>query len=139
MLRFIAARVLQFPFILAVIYVVTFLLAWVAPGSPFEGEKKVDAAVIDRLKHEFHAENAWTFLGYYPLKIIRDRDLGPSMFNPELGVNEIIASSLPISMTLGAVAVLIAVVFGVAIGTLAAVKRGGAFDWLSLTVALVGI
>ena len=139
MLRFIAVRVLQFPLILAVIYVVTFSLAWVAPGTPFEGDKKVDPVVIERLKRDFKAESAWQFLGWYPWRMITQRDLGPSLMNQELSVNEIIGASLPVSMTLGLVAVLIAVVCGVAIGTLAAVKRGGAWDWVSLTVALVGI
>ena len=41
--RFIAIRLLQFPLILAIIYLITFMLVWVAPGDPFQRtDKKVD-------------------------------------------------------------------------------------------------
>ena len=139
MLRFIASRILQFPFILAVIYLITYLLAWVVPGTPFEGEKKIDPVVKHRLQTQFHADKPVQFLIYYPWKMIRHGDLGPSLLNQQFSVNEIIGAALPVSVTLGIVAVGIAVFVGVGIGTLAAVKRGGVFDWLSLSVALVGI
>lgn len=139
MLRFIVARIVQFPLVLAVIYLVTFLLAWVAPGSPFEGEKKLDPVVLDRLRQEFNAESAPQFLMHYPRRILFHGDFGPSLLNQELSVNEIIGAALPVSVTLGLVAVLLATGVGVAIGTFAAVRRGGIFDWLSLSVALVGI
>ena len=139
MLRFIAARVLQFPLVLAAVYVLTFLLAWVAPGSPFEGERKLDPVVIEGLKKRFHAESAWQFLGYYPWKLITERDFGPSLTNKEWSVGDLLASALPVSLTLGLCAMTLAVVVGVAVGTLAAVKRGGFFDWFSLTLALGGI
>src|SRR3712207_2917284 len=88
---------------------------------------------------DFYSATPGRFLAFYPWKMITQGDPGPSLVNQELSVNEIIGASLPVSMTLGVVAVGIAVFVGVAIGTLAAVKRGGAFDWLSLSVALVGI
>src|SRR3712207_8808257 len=48
---------------LAVIYVLTFLLVWVAPGSPFEStERKMDPGALQALKERFHADSAWTFL-----------------------------------------------------------------------------
>ena len=54
MLRFIAIRVLQFPLILAIIYLVTFLLVWVAPGDPFtRTDKKIDPAVVAAMKEQW--------------------------------------------------------------------------------------
>jgi oligopeptide transport system permease protein len=138
MLRFIAARLLQFPLVLAAVYLVTFLLAWVAPGSPFEGERKLDPVVIKSLKERFHAESAWQFLRYYPAQMIQG-DFGPSLTNKEWSVGDLLATALPVSLTLGLFAMLLAVVIGVAVGTLAAVRRGGFFDWFSLTLALGGI
>jgi oligopeptide transport system permease protein len=139
MLRFITIRLLQFPLILGVVYVLTFALAWVAPGSPFEGERKLNPAVVERLKRDFHAESQLKFLGYYPLRTLTERDFGPSFEYPEWSVNDIIASALPVSVSLGLLALVIACVAGLAAGVLAAVRRGGPFDLISLGVALVGI
>jgi oligopeptide transport system permease protein len=122
-----------------VIYLLTFALAWLAPGSPFEGERKLNPAVVDRLKREFHAEKWYTFLGYYPSNVLLTGNFGPSFEYPEWSVNDVVRHSLPVSVSLGLMALIIATFFGVAAGVLAAVRRGGPFDLASLGVALVGI
>src|SRR5882672_11002123 len=132
-------RLLQFPFILAIIYLITFVLAWVAPGDVFQNERKLDPVVKKTLERQFHAESAGSFLRYHAWNVIRHGDLGPSMKYPERSVNHIIAEGLPVSMVIGLLAMCIAIPIGVAIGTLAAVRRDGPADWTSLTVALVGI
>jgi len=137
--KIILYRLLQFPVILGIIYLLTFLLVWVAPGSPFETERAIDPVVLDSLRKQFHADSAWTFLAWYPRKIITDLDFGYSLFYKGWTVNDIIGSSLPISIALGICALTIALVVGVFIGTLAAVRRGGALDWASLSVTLIGI
>ena len=96
MLRFIFARLIQFPLILAVIYLITFLLTWVAPGSPFEGERKLDPVAEKQLKRQFHAEHWYTFLGHYPKNLLTRGDFGPSLFYREWTVNDIMRRSLPI-------------------------------------------
>ena len=139
MFQFLTVRLLQFPLILAVIYLATFFLVWVAPGSPLnQSDRKLDPEVERRLLEEFHAESWQTFLAYYPAQLLQG-DFGPSLYYNGFSVNEILASGLPISVTLGVFALTIAVFAGVGLGTLAAVNRGGFIDWLSLTVALVGI
>jgi oligopeptide transport system permease protein len=132
-------RVAQFPLILAVIYFLTFLLAWVAPGDPFTNEKNLDPTVVRTLQQKFHATSAWQFLGYYPRQILFHFDFGPSMQYREWSVNDVIRQALPVSVTLGLCALLIAVLVGVGIGTLSAVKRGGVLDWSSLVITLIGI
>ena len=139
MLRFIGIRLLQLPLILAIIYLLTFALAWMAPGDPFEGDRKLDPAVTERLRREFHAETWYKFLAYYPARILTTGDFGPSLEYKEWSVNDVIGSALPVSIALGIMALTIAVAFGVAAGVLAAVRRGGPFDLFSLAVALVGI
>jgi oligopeptide transport system permease protein len=140
MLNLIAWRLLQFPLILGVIYLITFLFVWVAPGSPFgQSERKLNPIAEQALKQRFHAETWQQFLAWYPYNIARNGDFGPSMQYGEWSVNDILKSSLPVSITLGLFALTIAVVSGVAIGTMAAVHRGGVFDWASLSVALIGI
>jgi oligopeptide transport system permease protein len=137
--RVLIFRILQFPLILAVIYVITFALAWVAPGDPFQNDRAMDPTVKRTLERQFHAQNAWEFFKYHSWNVIRHGDFGPSMKYPEFTVNRIIGAALPISVTLGLFAMCIAIPVGVFIGTLAAVRRGGAADWASLSLALVGI
>jgi oligopeptide transport system permease protein len=140
MFRFILARLVQFPLILAVIYLLTFMFSWVVPGSPFErDDRQVSEQVMAELQMRFHAQSWQTFLAYYPWRTITQADFGPSMAHEGWSVNDILRSALPVSITLGVFALTIAVLGGVAIGALAAAHRGGAFDWLSLTVAMVGI
>ena len=118
-------HLLQLPLILAIIYLLTFLLVWVAPGDPFVGEKNMDPVVVETLKRRFHASSPTEFLAWYPWNVIRHGDFGGSMQYREWSVNDIIWTSLPVSVTLGLFALLLALLFGVGTGTLAAVKRGG--------------
>jgi len=66
-------------------------------------------------------------------------DLGPSLQYKDRRVNEIIASSLPVSMVLGAGAILIALVVGVAAGVVGSIRPNSIADHATLTIALVGI
>lgn len=139
MVRVLISRLIQFPLILGIIYVLTFLLGWVAPGSPFEGERNMPAAARKALEEKFHAQSAWAFLTYYPVKVITQGDLGPSMTKQEWNVSEQIGQRMPVSMALGAAALAIATAVGTFAGTLAAVYKGRSLDWVSLTFTLIGI
>jgi oligopeptide transport system permease protein len=140
MLRFILIRVAQLPVILAIIYLVTFLLAWVAPGTPFgQNERKIDPQVLAQLQRQFHADHWYSFLTYYPARIIFHGDFGPSLSYLGWSVNDVLKASLPVSITLGLFALTIALIFGTLIGVSAAIGRRGAFDALSLGIALIGV
>lgn len=66
-------------------------------------------------------------------------DLGPSLEYDDWTVNEIVAGALPISVTLGAAAILIALVIGVFAGVVGAVKPNSLADLSTLVVSLIGI
>jgi oligopeptide transport system permease protein len=66
-------------------------------------------------------------------------DLGPSLEYDDWTVNEIVASSLPVSVTLGGAAILIAVVLGVGAGVVGAARPNSLADAATLLVALIGI
>ena len=140
MARFIAWRIVQLPLILAVVYLITFALVWVAPGSPYENnDRALSAAAKNDLNLHFHAQNWRQFLGYYPWQIIRHGDFGPSLSYEGWSVNDILRNSLPVSMALGLVAIFIALIAGSAAGVTAAVRRGGILDVVSLGLALIGV
>jgi oligopeptide transport system permease protein len=66
-------------------------------------------------------------------------DLGPSLEYDDWTVNEIVAGALPISVTLGAAAILIALVIGLTAGVVGAVKPNSLADLTTLVVSLIGI
>ncbi len=139
MTRFILWRLVQFPIVLAVIYLITFLMVWVAPGSPFgNGERKLSPGVEQQLKQQFHAESIVGFLSYYPANLLKG-DLGPSLSYPGWSVVDVLRNSLPVSITLGLFALTIATIGGCVLGTFAAIYRGGVVDVMSVLVTLVGI
>jgi oligopeptide transport system permease protein len=76
--------------------------------------------------------------GRYMFDVIRG-DLGPSYRYKDHDVNFYIFQSLPNSMILGAIAISIAIVFGITSGMLAAVKQNTWVDYLSMAFAVVGI
>ena len=139
MAKFLLRRLVQFPLILAVIYLATYLLAWVVPGNPFQrSERAVDPATLAAMRQDYHADDPWAFLAYYPVKMVQG-DFGRSFGYPGTTVREILDQTLPVSLGLGTFAIVIATAAGILIGTLAAVYRGRAMDWLSLGVALAGV
>ncbi|MFN0133847.1 MAG: ABC transporter permease [Phycisphaerales bacterium] len=66
-------------------------------------------------------------------------DLGPSLHYRDRTVNEILGASLPISAALGAGAILIALVIGLAAGVAGAARPGSVMDAATLGVALIGV
>jgi oligopeptide transport system permease protein len=138
MIRFFIWRILQFPLVLAVIYLATFFLVWVAPGSPFETERKLSPVVKEQLEKQYHADTPWNFLSHYPLAMLHG-DFGPSLSYQGWSVGSVMSTSLPISITLGLFGLTIAVFVGCALGTLAAVRRGGVIDVLSVIATLAGV
>lgn len=147
---YILRRILSFPLILWVIYTLTFLMAVMIPGNPFKtGDRSLHPAVERAIKAQYHADNPARFYREYllgmfqPIEAIRGEgpliDLGPSWQYRDWSCNQIIATTLPVSVTLGFISIVLAVAIGVPVGVVSAVKRNSWFDYGSLAVALIGI
>lgn len=139
MRKFLFWRLVQFPIILATIYLVAFVLVWIVPGSPLATERVRDAESMRLRLAAFHADTWQGFLTYYPWNIVTKLDFGPSMRNPAFSVGDVIAQGLPVSATVGFFALSIAVLVGVSVGTLSAVRRDGIIDWSGIALAVIGI
>jgi oligopeptide transport system permease protein len=66
-------------------------------------------------------------------------DFGASVKNPGRTVNEMIATHLPFSATVGILAYLLALVIGLTAGIIAALKQNSAFDYGSMSLAMLGL
>ncbi len=158
MIGLIGRRLLQFPLILLAVYSITFFLAWSLPGEAVlkdEGRAK-SQAIIDAMNKRYNLQSPGVFYFQYLFDATGARwvaskasdrvrepayvfDLGPSFRHEDWNVNEIIGSSLPVSIVLGMSAILIATVMGTLAGVLGALKPNTWLDHSTLALALVGI
>jgi oligopeptide transport system permease protein len=141
MARLVLSRLLQLPLILAVVFVVTLLLAWVIPGNPLqraEGRQPPEA-VQEALQRQYNLHNPWAFAAGYLEGVLLDGDFGPSLRYRDQRVGGILAQALPVSVRLGALSLVVALLLGTVAGVVGALRPGSPLDLSSLAIALVGI
>ncbi|MEE1000169.1 MAG: ABC transporter permease subunit, partial [Treponemataceae bacterium] len=117
----------------------SFFLIRLAPGGPFSSEKKVTEEVMQNLLKKYHMDEPLYKQYFRYLGDICRGDLGPSFKNKDFTVNELIFQSLPNSITLGCIALASALILGVLVGTVSALKQNSWIDYASMSVATVGI
>ncbi len=121
------------------IYALTFLLVINTPGNPFQmSDRNMPAEVIAALNARYHMDQPWRYFYEYLAGAIR-LDFGPSFQHKEWTCGQILAQALPVSIVLGFLAMLIAVLVGVPAGVISAVRRNGWFDVTTLGLVLIGI
>ncbi|GAN49313.1 ABC transporter permease [Methylobacterium radiotolerans] len=130
MIRFILRRLLQaVPTLLAVV-TVSFFLMRLAPGGPFDLERPLAPAAMENLRRVYGLDRPLIAqFGSYLAALARG-DLGPSFSFRDQSVLGLIARGLPVSATLGALALSLATALGVGLGIVAALRRGGFVDRL---------
>lgn len=151
MLPLITRRLIQLPLIVLAVYTVTFALVWLIPGSPLENPegRRPPAEVIAAMEKQYGLDNPVTFYFSYLGRAsgvswlfgraAEPFELGPSLRNTDWTVNEILADGLPVSITLGLCAILLALVIGLGAGIVAGLRPDSAWDWSAQVVSLVGI
>ncbi|MDP4004709.1 ABC transporter permease [Methylobacterium sp. NEAU K] len=130
MIRFILRRLAQaVPTLLAVV-TVSFFLMRLAPGGPFDLERPLAPAAMENLRRVYGLDRPLIVqFGSY-LAALAHGDLGPSFSFRDMSVLDLIARGLPVSATLGALALVLSAILGIGLGTVAALRRGGAVDRL---------
>jgi len=117
----------------------TFILLRLAPGGPFDSERKLPPEIIANLEAKYHLnEPVLEQYSRYLAGMARG-DLGPSYKYLDRGVTEIIADTLPTSALLGALAVIFAVLVSFPLGLFAAYYRESVIDRFCLFLATLGI
>ncbi len=138
---FILRRLAQLPLILAVIFVVTFALAWLVPGNPLERPEgqRPPVEVQQAMLRQYNLHSPWAFARAYLTNVLLHGDLGPSLQYRDQRVNDLIALGLPVSVTLGIAALIVALILGVGAGVIGALRPGSWIDSASLVLAVVGV
>src|SRR5713226_8662832 len=139
MLRFIIRRLLiTIPTILVVI-TLTWGLIRLAPGNFYSGEKKLPAAIEKNIREKYGLDKPWYVQYGRTMGHIVRFDFGNSLRYEGQSVNRIIARSLPVSAVIGILAYLLALIVGVIIGSVAALRQNSRWDHASMALAMLGI
>ena len=131
---------LLIPTILA-IYTITFVLMHATPGGPWSnaGDKPIPPIVLQRLNQAYGLDKPlWQQYVNY-LNHVLHGDFGPSYAQRSLTVSDIINQAFPVSLKLGLVAMAIAIVAGVSLGVLGAIKHNTWVDYAASFAAILGI
>lgn len=139
MIRFVVRRLLLFVPTLWVIATLTFFLMRLAPGGPFNAEREIPQAARAALAQKYGldrplAQQYATFL----VRAVR-LDFGPSYKFPTRQVREIIVEGFRVSAELGGWALLVALLVGIPLGVIAALRQNTAADAAVMAVALAGV
>lgn len=139
MVKYIIKRFFMMIATILIIATVTFTLMHSIPGSPFDSERTSNPTIQANLEKFYKLDEPLHIQYLYYLKSIVTFDFGPSIKKPSESVNELLARGFPISFELGMVTILVALLSGIILGTLAALRHNGIIDYLAMTFAVIGI
>lgn len=124
---------------LLVIVAVAFFMMRLAPGGPFDGERKLNAATEAAIKAKFGLDQPlWRQFTDYLLGVVQG-DFGPSMKTLGKSVNDLIADGLPVSLAIGTLSMLVALIVGTSLGVFAGLRQNTAGDYTVMGIAMAGI
>ena len=126
------------PTLLALICLAFFLVK-AAPGGPFDLERSLPEEVEANLRAAYNLDDPVYKQLYKYIGSILQGDFGPSFQYRDYTVTELIASGFPVSLRLGAFAILLALLFGTMIGTTAALNQNTKLDYSVMFFGMIGI
>jgi len=133
-------RLLQGIVVLFVLYTLTFFLIRALPYGPFQTEKAIPAHVIEKLKTQLGLDQPLHVQYIRPLKnILLEGNLGVSTRLEGRPVNEIMAQAFPVSIHLGIMSMILAILIGLPAGGISAYKKNSMVDYLLMATAMIGL
>lgn len=139
MLRYALLRILGAIPTLLLVIAIAFLMVHAAPGGPFDSERRLPPEIEANIERAYHLDESLPqqFVRY--LKSAVRGDLGPSFRYREFTVSEVIGGAIPITMKIGSLAIVLALVLGIGVGITAGLRRNTFLDRLVTGVAMIGI
>ncbi|MBF7052768.1 oligopeptide ABC transporter permease OppB [Halomonas sp. KAO] len=139
MLRYTLTRLLQAIPTLWIVITLSFFLMHLAPGGPFDGERQLPPEIEANLLATYHLdEPVWRQYLIYMGNLLQG-DLGPSFKYKDFTVTELVAQGFPVSLELGLWAIGLALLIGLPLGVIAALRRNSTIDYLVMGTALAGV
>lgn len=139
MLSYASRRILGAIPTLFIIVTLAFFMMRLAPGGPFDSERRLPPEIEHNIKAAYNLDKPLYEQYLLYLDRLAHFDFGPSFKNKDFTVTQLIETGMPVSATLGISAMIIAVLLGIGLGTLAALKQNKASDYGVMTLAMTGI
>jgi len=139
--RYIARRLLWMMVVLFFASLITFGLMHSVPGGPFDREKALPAEIIANLNARYHLDEPlyMQYLRYMSAITLKWMDFGPSYRSVSRTVNDIFKEQLGLSFQLGFMALVFAIIVGLPLGILAALRQNTFWDYGGMSIAILGI
>jgi oligopeptide transport system permease protein len=124
---------------LFVVIVAAFFLMRAAPGSPFDSDRKLQPEIEARVLASYGMDKPLheQFVNY--VGGVVQGDFGPSLRNKDKDVGELIAEGFPVSLTIGVLAISLALLTGTVLGLWAGLRQNTGVDYGVMSLAMVGI
>ena len=139
MIKYITKRVLLAVVTLWIVTTLTFLLMFLVPGGPFLSEKAPSEATLKALNEKYGLDQP-KIVQYknYMVKFLQG-DLGLSIKQRGRTVKQIITTGFKVSARLGGLSILVAILIGIPLGSVAALNRGKWLDQIIIVISTFGI
>ncbi len=124
---------------LLLIITFAFFLMRVAPGGPFDADQALPPEIEANLRAKYSLDQPLWQQYFSYLGDVLQGDFGPSFQYRDFTVNELIARGFPVSLTLGGLALGLAVLAGVLAGTVAALRQNSRIDYTVMGFSMTGI
>ncbi len=117
----------------------TFFIMRAAPGGPFDQEQTLPPDIMSNLQNAYGLDQpVWRqYLRY--MTALAHGDFGPSFKYKDYTVTELIVQGLPVTWKLGAIALALALLTGIPLGVMAAVRHNTVLDYATMSLAVLGI
>jgi len=139
MLKFIVRLALWTIPVILLVVLMTFVMMRQIKGNPFQvTERAVPVSIQRNLDRKYHLDKPWYTQYLYYVKGVFTFDLGPSLVQRNQTVNDIIKEHFPVSLKLGGLAMAWAIILGIPLGIIAALKQNTIFDYITMAFVNAG-
>jgi ABC-type dipeptide/oligopeptide/nickel transport system permease component len=139
MLKFVVRRLAWTVPVILVVILMTFVMMRMIKGNPFQtAEREVPESIQRNLERQYHLDKPWYIQYVYYVRDVFTFNLGPSMRQRNRDVNGIIKEHFPVSLKLGGLAMLFAIVIGIPLGLIAALRQNTWADYSAMAVVNAG-
>ncbi|MEO1313571.1 MAG: oligopeptide ABC transporter permease OppB, partial [Pseudomonadota bacterium] len=120
-----------------VLIIITFMLMYAAPGTPFTTERGLPPEIMANLDAKYGLDQPFIVqMWRYVSGIVFSFDFGPSYFYKDQSVGDIIRQGFPVTLTYGFWSFVLASVAGISLGIAAAIYQNTWLDYLAVGISI---
>jgi len=124
---------------LLILIALAFFMIRLAPGGPFDAERALLPEIEANLRAAYHLDEPLPMQFVRYLGNLMRADFGPSFQYRDYTVTELIMTGFPVSLRLGGSAMVLALLFGITAGSLAALRQNTRTDYAVMAASMTGI